>query len=338
MATQTESKAPPEITIISRVASIPLIEDTLGAIHTTLTNNTYTRQTYTTAQGVSKYALSYAEPLQKTFSPLIVRADGLANKTLDAVESRYPYPFKTHAGDLVKDLRGKSDEAYNVANKTIDERVKTPAYNVAQGIDQRIAPIVDYFEVAVNKISPNGTPTEHQSSETQFQYQRALAISKDLGGHLYVYSTEHINQLKEQNALVQRAAETAHNISVVATSSLGAAHARVHTLSDTMLVELQKIQTSTSQLPSTFQTSFHDISTHLAAIINDLTAILTSQDPVQEKVHKVRDTVQEGVQPLLEAATTRVQEILGAIKAGTAEKANGSGSNGSAAVNGNGHA
>lgn len=132
----TEVQTAPELTIISRVASIPLVASSLGTIHTTLTSNPYTRSPYSYAEGISKTALSYAEPLQKRLAPLLVRADGLANKSLDVVESRYPYPFKTPTEDIMKDIKGHSDHAYDIANKTIDEKVKSPAKNVAQGIDR----------------------------------------------------------------------------------------------------------------------------------------------------------------------------------------------------------
>lgn len=133
--TQTQPAAP-ELTVLHRVASIPLVADSLDVVHQTLSTNPYTRSPYATAQGLSKAALGYTEPLQKTIAPLLVRADGLANKGLDVVESRYPYAFKTPTEDIVKDLRGRSDQARDIANKTIDERVRTPALNVAQGIDQ----------------------------------------------------------------------------------------------------------------------------------------------------------------------------------------------------------
>lgn len=133
--TQTQPPAT-ELSILTRVASIPLVADSLDAVHQTLSTNPYTRSPYTTATEFSKYALGYTEPLQKTIAPLLIRADGLANKGLDVVEQRYPYPFKTPTEDIVKDLKGRSDQARDLANKTLDERVRTPAANVAQGIDQ----------------------------------------------------------------------------------------------------------------------------------------------------------------------------------------------------------
>ena len=333
--------------------------------HQTLTNNPYTRSPYATAQGLSKAALGYAEPIQKTIAPLIVRADGLANKGLDAVESRYPYPFKTPTEDIVKDLKGRSDQARNVANKTIDDALVHPALSVAQGIDQvrllsvyhmpilsdsytyiqRFTPVVDYFEVAVKKVhSTTGSPAETPKEGVEapkFQYQRAYALSKDLSEQLLSFSSEQINQIKNQNAYVQRAAEAAHRVSEVASTSYGAAQEKVHAVSDVLLHELHKVQVrlfsyrklehvhaylrilqqSTAALPTQLHASFNDVSSHLSTAINDISAILTSQDPLNEKVGKVRETVQQRVNPILEASSARIQEILNSLRGkATAEK------------------
>ena len=139
MATQTEetpAAATPELTIFHRVGSIPLVAESLNSINNTLLNNPYTQTPYTTATELSKRALGYTEPIQKRLAPLLTRADGLANKGLDVVESRIPYAFHTPTEDILKDLKANSDHAKGVATKTIDERVRTPAYNIAQGIDQ----------------------------------------------------------------------------------------------------------------------------------------------------------------------------------------------------------
>ena len=92
---------------------------------------------------------------------------------------------------------------------------------------QRFAPIVDYFEVAVHKIYPvaNGT-AEPASPSTQYQYQRAYALSRELTEQLRTYSTEQLNQLKTHNALVKRASETAHDLSQIASTSYGTAQTK----------------------------------------------------------------------------------------------------------------
>ncbi|THG94296.1 hypothetical protein EW026_g7150 [Hermanssonia centrifuga] len=202
------------------------------------------------------------------------------------------------------------------------KKVKSPVYSAAQGIDQRFAPVVDYFAVAVKQIhSRTGSPEPSPvSAETpKYQYQRAYALSKDLSDQLLSFSTEQINQLKTQNAIVQRATEAAQRVSTVASTSYGAAQEKVHAVSDVMLQELQKVQQSTAALPSQLQSSFNDISVHLSTTITDISTILTSPDPLNEKVHKVRDTVQSRVTPLLEATSIRMQEILDSVRGKAAE-------------------
>lgn len=137
-ATQTAPQTPsaPQITVLHRVASIPLVSDSLAAVHATLSGNTYLKHPYTTAYALSSAMMRASEPVQARLAPVIVRADGFANKAVDAVESRYPYPFHAPTEEIYGTLRQHSEHAYGVANKTIDNRVRTPAYGFAHGIDQ----------------------------------------------------------------------------------------------------------------------------------------------------------------------------------------------------------
>ena len=123
--TQTSSPQTPQITVLTRVASIPLISSSLDTLNTTLSSNGLTRYPYTQAKGLSTTAYKLTEPIQVKLAPIIVRADNIANKAIDAVESRYPYPFKA-----------QPEEVQETFNKAINEKVKTPAYNVAHDIDQ----------------------------------------------------------------------------------------------------------------------------------------------------------------------------------------------------------
>jgi len=137
MAAETQSTIPAsEFTIISRVTSIPLIYDSLSAVHSSLSTNPFTRSPYTTAQALSSNAMRYTEPLANRLAPLLIRADDLANHGLDVVEARYPYPFKTPTVEIINNIKERGDQVKDVANKTLEERVRTPAYSVAQGIDQ----------------------------------------------------------------------------------------------------------------------------------------------------------------------------------------------------------
>jgi len=197
---------------------------------------------------------------------------------------------------------------------------------------KKFTPIVDIVEGAVKRLHTKNNDQDFSSPTTEgkFQYQRAYALSRDLREQLVCYSVDQFKQIESQNALVyatssirhsvpiltscrNRASVTAHKIIETASSSYVLAQSKVHDLSDTMLAELKKVQAGTYQLPSQVQSSLKDVSDGLTTSIHELSGILSSDAPLNEKAGKVKDTVQQKVQPLLDATTSRVQEILKAI-------------------------
>ncbi|TFK58734.1 lipid droplet-associated perilipin protein, partial [Pluteus cervinus] len=336
-ATTTDAqpdRAAPEITILQRVASIPLVSSSLVTIDGALTNNAYTCGTYGVAKGLSSSAYKFTEPLQARLAPLIVRADGLANKAVDVVEQRYPYPFTASPEDVANYVRGTRDSASASVNKTIDERLKNPAYSVVQGIDQRFAPIVDYIEVAVHRRINSEAGPSNANTDSKFQYQRALALSKDLKDHLYGYSNEQLRQIHAHSVILQRATETASSITNLAASSLTSAQTTIHGLSDNMLTELQKLQASTSAFASTasntlqnnidslqhnippqLQQTYSDLSSNLGQVIVDLKGTVLEKDlPIQDKVTRVAKQVRESISPLLETLKKGAEGLLASAK------------------------
>lgn len=310
MATETQTQPKlPEFTALSRVASIPLVASSLDQIHSALSSNVLTRSPYHAAQTISHTAYNYSQHLQVCLAPLIVRADDYANKGLDIVESKYPYPFKAKPEEVVSYVRERRHSVMSTANKRFDENVKTPALGVAEGIDKRFTPLVDYFEIAVNRVgkeSGASSPTS-PSAECQYQYQRALNLSKHLKGNLYVYSAEHLKQLQQQSVLVQKAMVTANSIQDLASTSLSQAQAHIHTLSDSMLQELQKLQQTTATLPQTIQSTYPDISKS----VKELRDIVTTPDlPVSEKINRMGHEVKERVSPLLDKLSQRISELV----------------------------
>ncbi|KAF9225924.1 hypothetical protein BS17DRAFT_750392 [Gyrodon lividus] len=309
MAAVTQSQPVPELTVLTRVASIPIVASSLDQMHTTLSSNVLTRSPYHAAQVFTHTAYNYSQPLQIRLAPLIVSADGYANKGLDVIEHKYPYPFKAKPGEVASYVRERRDSVMSSANKRFDENVKSPAVGVVEGIDKRFAPIVDYIELAVNKVGneSGSTPPSATSSDCQYQYQRAYALSKDFKDNLYVYSSEHLKQLQQQNALVQKAIETANSIQGLASASITNAQTRIHALSDSMLQELQKLQQSTAALPQTIQSTYPDISKSVA----DLRNIITTPDMlVGDKVHRVGKEVKERVNPMLEKLSQRISDLV----------------------------
>ena len=64
---------------------------------------------------------------------------------------------------------------------------------------QQLSPLVDYFQEAVTKLNPDGTPA---TPDSKYQYQRALALSVSLKDNLYVYSSEQLKELQAQHVLM----------------------------------------------------------------------------------------------------------------------------------------
>jgi hypothetical protein len=106
------------------------------SIHAVLAGNRYTGVPYATAQNLGKSVYHISEPFQIRLAPVLIRADGLAVKSLDAVKSYYPAPFNITPDEIRKEVRERREHAYNTANKALDDRVRTPAYSAAQAIDQ----------------------------------------------------------------------------------------------------------------------------------------------------------------------------------------------------------
>lgn len=134
--TTTETRpSPPHVTVLSRVASIPLVWSSLETLDQTLSSNAYTRSLYPTAKELSSAAYKYTEPIQIRLAPLIARADNYANKAVDVVEARYPYPFKAKPEEVTEYVRERRQSATELIHHSIDEKVKSPAFHVANEID-----------------------------------------------------------------------------------------------------------------------------------------------------------------------------------------------------------
>jgi hypothetical protein len=140
MATVTQTA--PQYKLFTRVYSIPLVASSLESIHETLSSNPYTRITYFTAKDLSSSAIKYTEPLQIRLAPLFDVADVYANKAVDVVENRYPYPFKAKPEDVKDYVRERRDSASLYVKQSRDsvhhtvEKVAQSPYHVAQGLDQ----------------------------------------------------------------------------------------------------------------------------------------------------------------------------------------------------------
>lgn len=311
--TETSTSASsPKYTSLSRVASIPIVHDSLGTVDGVLSSNSYLRSPYTAAKNISASALKLTEPLQERLAPYINQADGYVNKGLDVVQDKFPYPFEAKTEDVANYARERRQSLTNYAAKAYNNNVKTPAVNVAQGIDQKFAPIVNYFESAVSYLPGNGAGSS-TPSDAKYQYQRAFALSKSIPGNLYVYSSEHFKQLQEHNKLVQSATESVQTFTNFASIPVAAAQARFHQ----MVTELTKLRESSTSLteknlpiPARAREAYVELSDKLSPVISELRNIASRDAPISEKFQLATNEVKDNVSPLLETIQARVAEYL----------------------------
>lgn len=85
----------PEYKSFEKVQGIPVVHDSLSYAHSVFSTNPYTSYVYNTGLGIGSQAFDYSKPIQARLAPLLIRADGVALSGIQAVESRFPYPFQT---------------------------------------------------------------------------------------------------------------------------------------------------------------------------------------------------------------------------------------------------
>jgi hypothetical protein len=139
------SSSPAAPSVIDRVAGIPFVAWSIYQVSSTLEQNRFTSSPYATAKGLSASAYTsastYAEPLQVRLAPALSLVNGYAHKACDVVEG-IPY-VNTKPEEVAKIVHERRQSAADFfeqrrlgANKTIDEKVKTPAFSVACQVDK----------------------------------------------------------------------------------------------------------------------------------------------------------------------------------------------------------
>ncbi|KAJ7066483.1 hypothetical protein C8F01DRAFT_981884 [Mycena amicta] len=289
----SSSEKPGQITVLDRVAAIPIVAFSMQQVSSVLANNRYTASSYSTAKDLSASAYNtYAAPLQVRLGPWLASADSYANKAVDAVETRYPYPFKAQPEEMSSFVRERSasvtkmvEETRENANKAIETRITTPAKEAAIGFDQRLTPIVDYFEKTA--VTQFNTPAP---TETQYQVQRVFELSKNATGQLYGYS--------HQTVLVQRASKTADAITELAHN----AGTRIDALSNRLIGELRDIQTSFASTGAAVQNSTAAALQELSSTTAALRNIISNPDiTVNEKVKQLGLEVEWRLRPVFDS-------------------------------------
>lgn len=154
--TDVHTQTAPGYTFPTRVLSIPLVAHSIDSLHSTLSSSPYTQRIYTTSTSLAHSAYDtaarvsapvYSHPRAQAYLAL---ADDYAVKGLDAVEAKIPYPFQSSPETVYNDIKRAPEQAKEVATKTIDEKIKAPAYNLAATADQVSIPFYCTYRTRVS--------------------------------------------------------------------------------------------------------------------------------------------------------------------------------------------
>ncbi|KAI4522034.1 hypothetical protein K525DRAFT_269273 [Schizophyllum commune Loenen D] len=295
-ATSTKPDSSPssgEFTIFHRVYGIPLVAAAIDKLHETLSTNVLTARPYAAAQGLSVVVYQCWQPVLRPLAPLIARVDVLANTIFDLAETRFPYLFDATPEDMMSVLYNTRATFFDDARTRLDEGIKRPGLRVAESIDERLTPVLDYYEDHIKpKLAGSTRANEHtELNGTQFQYQRALSLLKALTERI---ATLPSNQWQRTSFLFQR--------SII----------QVQELSDAMLAQLHALQRAISYLATSMQRSVTATRKHLtitlveaanalSATIAELQTTLASEDlTTGERIDRVVDLTTSRINPLLE--------------------------------------
>ncbi|KAF8604985.1 hypothetical protein BDV93DRAFT_470800 [Ceratobasidium sp. AG-I] len=335
---ETQTSTPALPTSIDRVGKIPLVNETLVSLNSILSQNAYSKGLYSTAQAYGERAYNLSQPVQVRLAPVIGRADGYANKGLDALESRWPYPFQASTEEVVGTLKQGPDVAYGLAaayadaaNKVYESKVKAPAYGLVVRADSTLTPIVDRFEVVVNKLHKDATPpspslssSSSSSSSSAYldsevaserQVARVYRLSLDLKDQIIVLSSEQLKQLQQNNVYVQRATDTLYGLTNSITHFSHESNARAHQLSQSILGELESIQQMIQSRKEALPVEYAALKEAVGATLAEVRGIVQETNvPVGEKAIKVRDVVIGRVQPVLQQVIEEGKKLAGRAK------------------------
>jgi uncharacterized protein YoxC len=88
-------------------------------------------------------------------------------------------------------------------------------------------------------------------------------------------------------------------------------------------------------LPANLQAAFQPIQTNIAGTVHDLSEVLKSDAPLNDKVHRVSATVRERVTPILDVAADAIRTVV--QRAETASNQNTTNGTANGQANGSAH-
>ncbi|KZO94249.1 hypothetical protein CALVIDRAFT_484677 [Calocera viscosa TUFC12733] len=320
MSVDTQPAAPaptpsyPEVKSLHRLASVPIVHDSIASIDALLTRYSATNTVKIWAQAWGEQAYKISEPYGARLAPVIVSADGMANQGLDVLQRRFPYPFIAPTDEILTKVRAPADHAYTAAagyvgagQKAVSDNVIAPALGAAEGVDKSLSPYLDSFEARVRPYVPARDASNGAEDHSKRTAVRAYELTLDARARAISLSQEQFQHLQQQSVLLQRASDTVAHLTVAAKEQSQALVAQ-------LLATLDSVQQGTAALPGEVQHALQPFSDRLGETYSQMLAVSHEQIPLGEKTKKLAGKAQEGLAEVLNLAAEKVQQLVGWAK------------------------
>jgi hypothetical protein len=158
---------------VKRISTIPLVNETVSYAHSTVSAHPLLARGYQLGEQVFTQSVEAAKPIAHHLQPQLALADAWAVKGLELAERTVPYPFHATSSDVYSAARAPADQALSFLHAY--------ASALQKAYDERVsAPAKNLYEA---RVAP-----------------------------AYDSATQQFEQLKSQNAYLQRATEIVGNL------------------------------------------------------------------------------------------------------------------------------
>ncbi|KAI8364406.1 hypothetical protein BD560DRAFT_403050 [Blakeslea trispora] len=168
---------------VSRVTSIPLVQDGVTTVQAIATKTSLGRLALSTANStlstVSRYQPSYVQTCYQSYiQPHVEKADELGCRSLDMIQTRFPV-VNQPTSELVKTVTGPSYQIVDGVKVRIDNSIKQPATQVAQEANRRLSNVMDNVEAVIDHYLPKAQEKKTRDAQEVNQAVRAYYIFND---------------------------------------------------------------------------------------------------------------------------------------------------------------
>lgn len=272
---------------VSRVTSIPIVQDSVSTVHAIANKTSLGRFALSTANStlftVSKYTSSQPKYVQTYYEsyiqPHVEKADALGCRSLDLIQNRFPVVNQS-TSEIVRAVTAPS---YQIVDG-VKVKITQPANQVAEEANKRFGNVVDNVEAVIERYLPTVAEKKQEKEAREInQAVRAYYILNDATLRLSQRVSE---QVKTSTSQIPRSRGDLARITE--TSAL--------------------VQKTTANIQALQETLVQSISVYAQAAQKRLPPAVT------ERLLVIHTSTNERLQGLTQQVSTQLQQVIDFVK------------------------